>query len=333
MNDHSATGKQVGRLAMLAWLLSGAATLAACHEDTKCGGAYGGSDAAPVSGNADGGSDATPVSGVTFAVSLASTFCDSIAACCRQSGYDSSLCRSTLEPYLTAAFTVLLSDSRVALDEAGATRCLAAYRAALSACTDRGLARQIDYACSGALKGTVAMGGSCRASGDCLQPATGYAICVSGVCSPSSVNPLPAAESPRATVGQSCDGTCVGDEYSSSCGGSVHCWIQDGLYCGNGVCVVAPAVGQACAIGDYCEYSGHCKSGTCVADLATGPCTSDGDCLGTSYCDDSAKVCTPRKANGEICSFDRECSGGQCEQGRCRTWSMATPATCAGLLD
>jgi len=325
MRNHPAISQRASGLAVLTWLMSPAG----CDGDTKCGLPGGNTDAAPAASNQDGGADATPVANVPFATALASTYCDSIAACCRQAGDDASLCRSTLEPYLTAGFTVLMQDSRMTFDEAGADGCLSAYRAALSACTDQDLERQINVACKDIFRGNVPMGGSCASDNHCLRPATGYAVCWSGVCSQTAENPNgPWLETTHLTAGQACNGTCSG----SSCNGTAWCWTEDGLYCESGFCAAVPTIGQPCA-GNYCEDSGHCQSGMCVADEAAGPCTSDYDCLATSYCTGTPQACTPRKPNGDSCSYERECLGGQCELGRCRTWSMATPAACAGLLE
>ena len=119
---------------------------------------------------------------------------------------------------------------------------------------------------------------------------------------------------------------------------TVSCWTDDGVYCASdGICAAVPAIGQACAFGQYCGKDAHCKNGLCADDQATGPCQSSDDCLAPSYCDYSADAssgqCAPLKANGATCRMASECAGGQCLSFVCRTWSVATPEVCAGLLN
>jgi hypothetical protein len=302
-------------------------------------GACSGDNASPGGGGTGGGGSVVPSGPVpsnSFATSFASTFCDSIAACCRQAGYDPSSCRATLEPLLTASANLRLSSPNVVYDEVVAANCLNAERAALVACTDQNLADQVENACTGLFRGTVPEGGSCGESYECATPASGYVTCNAGVCT-GSPDEFP-GDMAHAAAGQACGGTCSGDANGAGCSGSgssttAACWIQDGLYCSNDVCVAVPAIGQPCGGGSYCVAEGHCESGTCVADIATGPCTSSDGCVSTSYCDFDTRQCTPLKANGAACNIYSECVGGQCEADRCRTWSIATAASCAGLLD
>jgi hypothetical protein len=278
---------------------------------------------------------------------LAAAYCPSIATCCTSASItsDTTACSNTLSTYVDAQVNVLLKDPKIAFDAAAAGRCVEAYRAALSACTDRALSSQVNATCK-VFVGTVPPGGSCSESQECVSPTTGYVSCDTAVCVVH--NDGIGSSSVHAKASEPCSETCSGDDNSSSCSGSAStgtdagtppsgaCWVEDGLYCGTDhTCQTSPKIGQPCGNYDYCEAAGHCLSGTCVADTASGECTYGDGCITTSYCDSSATPfhCVPRKANGEACNNDNECVGGQCEQDHCRNWSVATQASCAGIID
>jgi hypothetical protein len=285
----------------------------------------------------------TPVAAAALGSTLANAYCPSIAACCASAGIaqDPSSCTTTLRTQLDAQISLQLGNPKIAYDAAAAGRCVEAYRAAASACTDRALSDQVHRLCQ-VFSGTVPPGGACATSKECTSPATGYASCDTAVCvvHPDDFN----SNSVHAKAGEPCSSTCSGDAHSSACSGtastsstaSASCWLEDGLYCAaDNTCQATPKIGQPCADLNYCEAAGHCESGTCVADTATGACTSTDGCIATAYCDSSSSPahCAPRKANLEACNNDEECLGGQCEQDHCRNWSVATPASCAGIFD
>ena len=269
-----------------------------------------------------------------FASTFAPSYCNSIQNCCSRSGYDSSTCQSSLQAQLNAALVTAAANPKIAYDSAAAARLVNAVVALNTGCTDHTLLHAANVAWDQIFKGTVESGGSCGSSQDCISPDAGYATCNAGICTLGSSTG--AFDGPRATLGQSCGSTCSGDANSSTCNGngtSASCWINDGIYCNGNTCAAVPSIGQPCGGGSYCEIAGHCESGRCVADTATGACSSNDACVSTSYCDFTARACTPKKANGATCNQGGECTGGQCEQDVCRNWTIATPALCAGLLD
>ena len=288
-----------------------------------------------------GSGPGTPVAATALGSTLANAYCPSIAACCASAGIaqDVSTCTTTLRTQLEAEINLELGNPKIAYDPAAAGRCVEAYRAAASACTDRVLSDQIDQLCK-VFSGTVPPGSACAASKECTSPATGYVSCDTAVCvvHPDSFS----SDSVHAKAGEPCSSTCSGNSNGSGCSGTASstvsgsCWLDDGLYCAaDNTCQASPKIGQPCADNNYCEAAGHCQSGTCVADTATGECTTTDGCLTTSYCDTSSSPphCTPRKANLAACNNDEECLGGQCEQDHCRNWSVATAASCAGIFD
>ena len=293
------------------------------------------------SGDTSNGTGNTPpVAYTDFATTFAHAYCSSISACCAQANYSTSTCESSLSAWLNAALTTVAANPHIAYDAAMGARLIDAVSAVNAACTDRALSDSMNIDFSDVFHGTVEVGGSCGQSGDCIRPDAGYVTCNAGVC---ELDTMMSMDGPRVTAGQPCNATCSGTANSYGCSGAGstagtpttpgNCWVQDGLYCNNGTCTAAPPIGQACGGYSYCEEAGHCENSVCVADTATGACTNDDGCLTGSYCDTTSKVCTPVKANGATCNSDTECAGGECEQDRCRVWTVATAASCAGLLD
>lgn len=325
--------------------------LCACSGSTTsdAAGSGGTSSGGTASGAASSGGSApasgAPVPGAMLGSALASAYCSPIATCCASVGIasDAATCTTTLRTFVDAQIKLNLDNPKIAYDAAAARRCVEAYRAATSACTDRTLSAQVNQACDKVFLGTVPTGGSCASSAECVPPASGYVSCDTAVCvvQPNSFD----QSSVHAKLGEACSGTCSGDANSSSCSGSSSmgaapagtCWVEDGLYCGAAnSCLAAPKIGQPCGNDSYCEVAGNCQDGMCVADTATGACSYGDGCLPSSYCDTTTSTpfhCAPRKANGEACNDDSECVGGQCEQDHCRNFTVATPASCAGIFD
>jgi hypothetical protein len=287
--------------------------------------------------SSDGGG-ASNVPSNDFAAQYASAYCESIGPCCAQAGIASDVesCRSTLQPTLAATVKILLENPKITYNESATGICLDEIRASLTACTDR--TRAASKTCQQVFVGTVPIGGACATSNDCVKQAGGSVYCSQAVCTWSGNQ----TEQPRGKLGDGCNATCQAGNGTTGCAGwgvsdagsSTTCWISDGLYCPIGrVCTAVAAIGQRCSGNYSCVEDAHCQNGACVANEATGPCTSQFDCLRT-YCDYTSQQCSPRKANGETCSGDdSQCAGGDCYQSKCRTWTQATAATCAGLLD
>jgi hypothetical protein len=303
----------------------------------------GGSSGGGPSGGPSGGGSSGPVQSQNFGSVYASTFCSSIAGCCTTAGYpaDTTSCNSTLRPTIEALTKVYVSNPKIMYDAAAAGACVEAYRIALTACTDEALSKQLNAACDGVFRGTVAPGGACSSTQECAPSPAGSVTCDTGVCGLSDGS---ISSDVHAKAGEACNATCSGDTNSYGCSGSTtmtipgagNCWVEDGLYCGSSsACEVAPKIGQPCGSYTYCEAAAHCDNGSCVADSASGPCSSSDACLAPSYCDLSSPTgsCVPRKVNGAACNSSDECSGGECEQDHCRKWTVANAASCAGLLD
>ena len=236
----------------------------------------------------------------------------------------------------------------VLFDETEARLCIAQFG---ESC-ERGRLFNDNAHCDLAFSGTVATGGACAISAQCLGqlcnvPSCPDACCY-GTCSGGYTPP------PRPRVGESCYGsqTCV----DSFCHEETAAWIcttyrKLGEVCNEsddcergyctGVCTAYPKLGEPCgemgcgSVGLYCgagfvceEYAlegetcGSSKpcsevyqcTGTCVLGPRVGePCPQQ-QCIDQSYCAPSTSRCTALLPDGSFCTSDNECAG-ECDTG------------------
>ena len=166
-------------------------------------------------------------------------------------------------------------------------------------------------ACDETFRGTVAQGGACQISQECVSGqcdrACGNACCV-GTC---------AAGPAKVPLGGDCSAAgspCVG-----------------GSYCKSGKCTVDLPLGAACAADDVCRRPGQCTiglggGGTCLAAPDQGAACSPTDrgCLRSdNYCDPVAQVCVKRKAAGSACTDVAS---------ECATFAPCVNGLCTALL-
>lgn len=287
----------------------------------------------------------TPVAAASFGQKFADAYCGGIGSCCTREGYafTEATCVQNAKAYLDAAVSELTRYPGIAFNESAAGDCIALYRAAAQACTDRAFLNGDDKACSHIFQGTVPLGGHCSESAECADvPDAPYVDCDAGVCTRPTGDDFTASDV-HAGLGDKCGLSCehVGSS-GQSCSSSQQslathdaCWAEDGLFCGQtGLCQALPAVGAPCP--DYvCAKDAYCDLTTkvCTQGTATGPCPYYEECLSTSYCDSDTKTCIPIKADGAACNYGDECQSDNCEGDVCRPWSIANAATCAGILD
>jgi hypothetical protein len=215
-------------------------------------------------------------------------------------------------------------------DGVAARECLDAFAAA--SCDQSSESVRVEPpACAEAIRGTVADGGVCHASAECISqdctvPDCGMACCA-GTC---------ATTTPDAAIGGSCaTASCVDGAYcdaamvcrallaaNATCTGNDECGY--GLYCEqtgpSGVCRDAPNRGDACPTGDCADLGDRCDQATmiCVAlSAAGGPCgTSGGGCQFGLVCDAATMSCASPPAIGQPCQF--QCAdGAYCDAGTC----------------
>lgn len=292
-----------------------------------------------------GNNTAAPVESGNFVKAFSSAYCEGIADCCKEQGFpsDTAACKTTLEAQIGPQAATRLSSPHYTYDAKAAGVCLAAYKSALEACTDRYYMQDFEADCSKAIVGNVALGGQCGEDSECAPQENSSVECSNGICVVSS-DDWYFEDEIHGKLGDPCKGTCHQDaDGDSGCSGggidsapsnAVSCWTNDGLVCGdNNTCVAAPTLGQRCE--DYCASGAWCQERVCVAQIASGgDCGfNDTACLSTSYCDHETDQCTPKKADGEACDDDEECVGGDCYQDHCRVWTAANPSSCAGIID
>jgi len=268
-----------------------------------------------------------------FIEQLTSRYCQDIADCCSSQGFPTTDCESTLRARVTDDVASISSKLKVRLNGVAAAACIDAYAAVTHACTDHDLYANLEDTCEPMLEGTVALGGACTDSRECAPQAGGAALCSANVCV-AAQRPAPLSSAPRGKVGSACARTCGHSPAETLCTGGDptlgSCWLEDGVVCERGTCVAAPKAGEACGSEALCAREAHCDAGVCVNSLIGGACSDDFQCPPTARCDGIGRVCVPLKENGESCDASDDCLGGQCEEYRSRTWSVARASTCLG---
>lgn len=262
------------------------------------------------------GPGSTAIGRTNFISQLATAFCEGIANCCTQYAipHDTAACKVVLQAQLNNEWAEELANPAIGFDLNAAGRCIDAYRNAVTACTDQTLASKANEPCQLMLVGTVAIGEVCTVKEECIDNPGQDVGCESGHCT-NYASLIPTYQIPRAGLGELCSTSCdLPDNGSMACSGGAAgtstepaaCYASDGLVCTEGICTAIPTVGQSCASSYVCASGAYCDSQTCMS----------------------------KKANGSACLSSGECVGGQCgSDGLCRTWSMATTATCGGVLD
>ena len=250
------------------------------------------------------------------------------------------LCRAAASADLSA-LEQGVEAGRIRYDGEAARECLDALAEA-SCDTTTASARKTPGACDEAIVGTVADGGACYnsnecVSGSCNEPDTCNMACCAGTCDPTVV---------EVAIGQSCaNAPCVEDAFcndqdvcaallaaNAACQSDTQCGY--GLMCANDVCVASANRGEACADGDCADLGDRCDGTNCVALSAVGGTCSSGfaglfDCQRPYVCNQTTLKCEEPPTAGESCQFF--CAGGlfcnddnECEAPR------ANGAACTG---
>jgi len=306
----------------LAPLVAGLLAIASCSSGTPAtaaGGAAGqadrgGAGGGPLAGNGAGGSaGAGGAGGDAMAVAKAladftTAFCMAARICCAPAPGAAGLladCETTL-PSTSMRYAAIVAGT-VVPDLTRLPACTAALQQATTTCL-------VPDACQNIWQGTRATGEPCTQSlqalqcrndaGDtlCYREAGAMPAVFTGVCQPAM----------RGALGTPCVAscgpgiTCSQALYTTATSPMAICYTQDGLYC---------------------------ESAACAAILPAGaPCTASPQCGTESYC---ATTCTPRKAAGQPCLQDTECSQVNhlyCVNDVCSAAALASDAVCGGDL-
>lgn len=210
-------------------------------------------------------------------------YCARLVRCGRYISVDA--CKDALQLSIDE-ITASVEAGRTSYDGEQAAACLDALRGASCDSTDADNRADVP-ACDNTFHGTVADGGVCFDSDECLSdscnvPDCGMACC-QGVCDPT------VAVIPPAAIGQSClEVGCV-----------------DGAFCnGANICTALLAVGQACS-GNECTYGLYCtEAGTCADAPGRGQPCPDGRCSDIGdRCDTAAAAptCVALATRGQAC--------------------------------
>lgn len=272
-----------------------------------------------------GGGDPTPLTQAEFVSRFRTLSCQNLQRCCTASGLalDESTC-----PALFA--NAGLGTVGTTYDPASGTQCIAEIEASTQCWMRPG-----GDACSRVYSGARALGEPCTAPSDCASTPGGTAVCdeVRWICTVAM----------HGQLGDVCQRSCWLDNGQARCdwgpasnptasGSTVDCFASDGLACGNaGRCAALAGRGQPCENHSSCDRSLYCMS---LAGGATPTCQSRGTigspcdpfnapCVDSAYC--SAAGCVAKKANGQPCLTNVECSGGVC---LCGIDGCATPGVC-----
>lgn len=210
-------------------------------------------------------------------------------------------------------------------------------------------ARVNPAACDQAIRGTVADGGVCFTTQECLSKscdttACGMACCA-GTCAPTVAD---------AAIGGSCaSASCVEGAFcnasevctallaaNAACQGNSQCGY--GLTCAANVCAASANRGESCAAGGRCNDLGDrcdATSTTCVAKSAIGGACSMGfagflDCQQPLVCNQTSLKCENPPAIGATCAFS--CANGAfcndqntCEAPRANGGACGNDGECA----
>jgi hypothetical protein len=248
---------------------------------------------------------------------------------------------------LTSKVNPLVGQKGIAFDPVAAANLVEFVRTLNTACSNWMLLRSGTIRWKQVFLGTIPEGATCQISEECQSAPNGTAECVvsshqsnnvssgapvliySSVCTSTS-------PTTHAHLGESCAASCpsqTGACVTAPLGveGAANCYAADGLFCQAGTCAAVAKIGEPCSGGMFCESGGHCVTGACVANTATGACLSHDQCLTSSYCDGAATQCRPFKPVGTACVDNFECEGGVCDKGLCNAWSVASVSTCGGL--
>jgi hypothetical protein len=168
---------------------------------------------------------------------------------------------------------------------------------------DLGGACTSDEQCASGKCGEGACHTPCTSDSQC--PSTAFCEPLGDFCKPKLAN--------GTGVGCTADTQCLSGhciEIGLSC---VQCEAHDACgsdhYCdGNLTCKTKVGLGGTCTSDDQCS-SGECGEGKCQT-----PCTSDGQCPSTAFCEPLGKFCKPKfpSGTGVGCTADTQCLSGHC---------------------
>ncbi|MCE9571530.1 MAG: hypothetical protein K8W52_00090 [Deltaproteobacteria bacterium] len=231
-----------------------------------------------------GGGSSVPVTDLD--TSLTDAYCQYLVRC----GVVESTARCKQElgtgGFDTAAIEGGVGAGKITYDADAAGDCVDAYANLSCNPGDKGN-RVTPQACTDAIKGTVADGGACAISAECVSQSCNVPACDQACC-PGTCNPTIA----EVAIGGSCaSAPCV-----------------DGSYCATAtkVCTALVASGGTCAASRECAFGTTCIDTKCQKPAGKGEAcivTTDGGTCGTTgvFCNQTTMKCEGYLFSGATC--------------------------------
>jgi hypothetical protein len=172
--------------------------------------------------------------------------------------------------------------------------------------------------CSDLLVGSRNHDEGCTDYFECAAPPGSFRACMGdpygeGQC----IVALPAA------LGEPCVGNCAPDLCSTGQGEA--CYLDQGLFCAEGVCAALRSPGEACYAwsleNDACQPGNACVAHVCQPRIPLSDACQSGErdaipCVKGAYC--SEGTCAPLGLAGHPCTAPEECLSGICDPTGCR---------------
>lgn len=310
-------------------------------------------------GDDDSGSG--PLTADKLPGALINTICSAYVRCGLIS--DANTCRSLLgrEFEIDADVLAAIDNGSVVFNESEARLCLAGFG---GTCEGNRINDENDH-CDLVFEGTVAAGGACGISEQCVSGQCSIPSCPDACCYGTCVGDAPP---PRPRIGEACgtypcidsfcdsttlictarkgigapcesenecaQGTCTG-VCTTLPGPGEPCVQRDaltecnsiGLYCGvDNECVPYALDGETCGQTTICSPAYRCVGSICELQPTLGDsCTSN--CIDGSWCDPSTQRCAAPQPDGAQCESNNQCIG-DCEFGSGSAGTCVTPPIC-----
>lgn len=272
-----------------------------------------------------GGSDGPPVASEDYLHQMNEAYCQQFERCGLAS--DVEACTATFDTVpMSMALTAAIASGKATFDGAAARACFDAIAAASCEVTAVS-SRALPEACLTYFHGSVAEGGTCFVSEECVSQKCAVPSCNMACCPGTCMGDVAPS---LATVGESCEvATCDATSYcdqidrtcmplkgaNATCGSPDEC--ADGLYClQSGACGSLPEEGQTCGV-DGCRRSNdRCSATTqlCTpAGLDGATCANQLDCAALYRCDASKHCSTGAPLDGGCRTSDDCVAGTRCD--------------------
>jgi hypothetical protein len=177
-------------------------------------------------------------------------------------------------------------------------------------------------------------GTACSSSSECASHWCVDGVCCESSCDGSCRSCVVAGKVGKCTLiaaGTDPDGECgdPADDCSGTCDGTGACaYPGSEKSCGTASCTDGKQTLQTCDGSGTCgTQTTDCGAFQCGGSTCLSSCSGDGDCTPDAWC--NAPDCEKKKANGQACSGDNECTSGVCASGTCCNVSCDSPASCS----